>query len=148
MREVEDRTGGRKRMEERTQYILCMCTLLYSFLSSHLQPNSPSLHPFTHPAMLQASLLEPATPSPQLNQHPKLNGHKPVTSTSSRPLAPPIPPRTYSQRPPMANGTPPAQPASLAQSQAHPPPIKRFTLIDFQFVKLLGKGSFGKVRNM
>lgn len=95
-------------------------------------------------AMLKASLLETnSVPAPHLN------GHRPLKAVSSSdPLAPPVPPRTYSQRPHMSNG-------SVQQHQAMPPaaskpfsdkPIRPYNLSNFRFIKLLGKGSFGKVR--
>ena len=54
--------------------------------------------------------------------------------------APPIPPRTYSQRGPTTNGHVPS-----AGSLYHRPAMKKYRLEQFQFLKLLGKGSFGKV---
>ena len=87
--------------------------------------SSPPPPPFLL-AMLQASLVEPN--SHPTNQHARLNGHRPVTSTSPQPNDPPIPPRTYSQRPGVANGSVPSSGASStsslssASSHSHPPP--------------------------
>ena len=47
---------------------------------------SPPLHLL---AMLQASLVEPNShPTPSPNQHARVNGHRPVTSTSPQPIQP------------------------------------------------------------
>ncbi len=93
--------------------------------------------------MLKQSLVEnvgqETVPSPQTN------GHRPLKKACSNdPNAPPVPPRTYSQRLPVANGvanrSPPQPRADVCK------PSKCYNLKDFKFVKLLGKGSFGKVR--
>ncbi|CAI8002435.1 Protein kinase C delta type [Geodia barretti] len=55
--------------------------------------------------------------------------------------APPIPPRTYSQRGPTTNGH--ITPGSFHGYSR--PTMKKYRLEQFKFIKLLGKGSFGKV---
>ncbi len=90
--------------------------------------------------MLQASLQAADSNVPS----PRMNGHRPLKAVSSSdPLAPPVPPRTYSQHVHMANGSVRGtQPQGQSVASK---PVKRFSLSDFSFVKLLGKGSFGKV---
>lgn len=95
-------------------------------------------------AMLTASMMEGPNsahnvPAPTSQSH-VMNGHRPLKAVSSSdPLAPPVPPRTYSQRP---NG-----PTHSYSTSCLPivKPAKPFSLSNFKFVKLLGKGSFGKV---
>ena len=53
--------------------------------------------------------------------------------------APPIPPRTYSKRTPSANGH-----VGIYNNFVRPS-LRKYTLEEFTFLKLLGKGSFGKV---
>ena len=94
--------------------------------------------------MLNESLMDNTTqdivPSPQTN------GHRPLKKACSNdPNAPPVPPRTYSQRP-VANGVANRSPPQSRAAQEVCKPKKCYTLKDFKFVKLLGKGSFGKVR--
>ena len=93
-------------------------------------------------AMLKASLLESA--SKNVVPSPQMNGHRTVCSTD--PQAPPVPPRTYSQRPHLSNGS--VSPSMHGQHKplVHSKSFKHFNLTDFKFVKLLGKGSFGKVK--
>ena len=105
-----------------------------------------TLYSFLLPAMLQATLLEQqqmyaasAVPGPR-------NGHRPLSSAAavggSGGPPPPVPPRTYSRKA-LANGRSHSY-NGLPLPEAKP--MKKFKLEDFQFVKLLGKGSFGKVR--
>ncbi len=82
--------------------------------------------------MLKASM-KPDVPSPS-------NRHRPLASTNEG-TPPPVPPRTYSQRG-QSNGGP------GRHSYSHAPvskPMRKYCLEEFQFLKLLGKGSFGKV---
>lgn len=84
--------------------------------------------------MLQASM-KPDVPSPS-------NKHRPLVATNEG-TPPPVPPRTYSQRGP-ANGGP----SGGYNRHPHLPvskPMRKYRLEEFQFLKLLGKGSFGKV---
>ena len=103
-----------------------------------------SLYFFHSSAMLQATLLEQQQMYASSVPGPR-NGHRPLSSaaavggTGGPP--PPVPPRTYSRKS-LANGRPQSYnglPIPTAK------PMKKFKLEDFQFVKLLGKGSFGKV---
>lgn len=90
--------------------------------------------------MLQASVV-PEVPSPN-------NRHRPLASTSTNDgTPPPVPPRTYSQRKHTNGG--PALYGRHSHNHIHVPvsrPMKKYSLQEFQFLKLLGKGSFGKVR--
>ena len=54
--------------------------------------------------------------------------------------APPIPPRTYSKRTPTTNGH------VGTYNNFVRPSLRKYSLEEFTFLKLLGKGSFGKVR--
>lgn len=97
--------------------------------------------------MLKAELLESAS---REVPGPRMNGHRPLKAVSSSdPLAPPVPPRTYSQRPQVSNGNGYGNIVmrkTMSQGQVIPSkPARCFNLKDFKFVKLLGKGSFGKV---
>jgi len=54
--------------------------------------------------------------------------------------APPVPPRTYSNKS-LSNG----RPQQMQSARRPSKPLRRYHLEEFQFLKLLGKGSFGKV---
>ena len=58
--------------------------------------------------------------------------------------APPIPPRTYSKRTPSTNGH--VVGTGGLYNNFVRPSTRKYCLEEFTFVKLLGKGSFGKVR--
>ena len=113
----------------------CVCVCVHS--------NITQAYLTWYAAMLQATLLEQQqmysnVPSPR-------NGHRPLSSTpaiSSGGAPPPVPPRTYSQRA-LSNG----RPHSYGGASVPAKSMKKYRLEDFQFVKLLGKGSFGKVHS-
>ena len=73
------------------------------------------------------------------------NGHRPLSSAAAvggGDPPPPVPPRTYSQRnSSVSNGRPHSYNGLPTGGKS----MKKYKLEDFQFVKLLGKGSFGKV---
>ena len=104
-------------------------------------PEGPEDYQEITEAMLQQSLAEAnSVPSP------RVNGHRPLKAVcSSDPLAPPVPPRTYSQRPHMSNGSTHTPQAPSSGKPFSNKPNKPYNLSNFKFVKLLGKGSFGKV---
>ena len=86
----------------------------------------------------QQQLESSAVPGPQSQ-----NRHKPVGD----PNAPPVPPRTYSNKS-LANGRSQSSSyngASPVSRPSYQKPTRKYKLEEFSFVKLLGKGSFGKV---
>ena len=91
--------------------------------------------------MLQASM-KPDVPSPQNGG----NRHRPLSLTSDV-APPPVPPRTYSQRGHM-NGGPAGHTRHHAPHSPVTKPMRKYQLEEFQFLKLLGKGSFGKVSGL
>jgi hypothetical protein len=103
-------------------------------------PEGPEDYQEITEAMLKAAMAEAASvPTPHVN------GHRPLKAVCSNdPAAPPVPPRTYSQRP-NSNGSVRQPQAASAGKPFSNKPLRPFNLSNFKFVKLLGKGSFGKV---
>ena len=94
--------------------------------------------------MLKATLLEQQEMYGSAVPGPK-NGHRPLSSAPAvGGTPPPVPPRTYSQKA-LANGRPHSYNGLPVPSSRQ---MRKYRLDDFQFVKLLGKGSFGKVRDI
>ncbi len=100
-----------------------------------LPPSFSSLNPVRFspsPEMIQMTL-DPTQPS--YTPLPPISGLPPPSNGLSGEAPPPVPPRTYSNRSTLTNGRP-----TVARK-----PMRKYRLEEFRFLKLLGKGSFGKV---
>ena len=111
-----------------------------AFIKKHLatiqKPEWILLRLFANQFMFHVPPSPTAMTQMSLHNHPLVP--QPHSGNSNGP--PPIPPRTYSNKS-LMNGRPQHMVAPIK-------PMRKYCLEEFKFTKLLGKGSFGKVRKI